>query len=179
MKKRLLLLLLLCTAVCLGGCQYLPQLTDLIFKPMEGGSPQATATPVAPPEAPLTYLYFNEGNALRKRVQAYEYCAEDGKHTAYFYLADEEELYPVPVDQAWVDTLNSFIAEYGMMGWNGFSGSVAGLLDGTQFYAEFTLSDGTSVKASGYGAFPEGYGGASKAIDAHFLQLLPEEMRDW
>ena len=172
MKKCILLCLLVCAAALLSACQHPPGGTT-------NPAPTSLPTTTSVGNAPLTHLYFTEGNAYRKRVQGYEYRAEDGKHTTYFYMANEEELYPVPVDQAWVDTLNGFIAEYGMMGWNGFSGSVAGLLDGTQFYAEFTLSDGTSVKASGYGDFPAGYGGASKAIDAHFMQLLPEDMRDW
>ena len=65
------------------------------------------------------------------------------------------------------------------MAWDGFSGSAPGLLDGTQFYVEFTLSDGTSVRAGGYGDFPVGYGGASEAIDAHFMQLLPKDLLPW
>ena len=145
-----------------------------------GGCHHKNAAPPPPlPDAPLTYLYLSEHGSYFERVQGYEYCAKDGKHTAYFYMANEEEPYPVPVDQAWVDTLNSFIAEYGMMAWNGFHGSSPGLLDGTQFYVEFTLADGTTVTAGGYGDFPDGYSSASDAIDAHFLQLLPEEMRDW
>lgn len=141
--------------------------------------PAPTSIPTTAPVSgsPLSYLYFSESNSYFKRVQGYEYRAEDGKHTAYFHMANEEELYPVLVDQVWVDTLNSFITQYGMMGWDGFSGSATGLLDGTQFYVEFTLSDGTNVNAGGYGDFPDGYSGASKAIDAHFLQLLPEDMR--
>lgn len=143
--------------------------------------PAPTSIPTTAPVSgtPLSYLYFSESNSYFKRVQGYEYRAEDGKHTAYFHIANEEELYPVLVDQVWVDTLNSFITQYGMIGWDGFSGSATGLLDGTQFYVEFTLSDGTNVNAGGYGDFPDGYGGASKAIDAHFLQLLPEDMRAW
>ena len=31
----------------------------------------------------------------------------------------------------------------------------------------------------GYGRFPAGYGGASAAIETHFLQLLPEDMHTW
>jgi hypothetical protein len=53
------------------------------------------------------------------------------------------------------------------------------LLDGTHFYISFSFQDGTTVTASGYGKFPMNYGGASAAIEAHFLQLLPEDMRDW
>ena len=144
-------------------------------------SPPAAPASVSPPvpQSALASFFFSESGSYFKRVQGYEYRAENGRHTACFHMANEEELYPVPVDQAWVDTLNGFIIRYGMMGWDGFSGSAPGLLDGTQFCVEFTLTDGTSVKAGGYGDFPDGYGSASDAIDAHFLQLLPEDMRDW
>ena len=45
--------------------------------------------------------------------------------------------------------------------------------------SDLPFADGTSVHASGYGCFPNNYGDASDAIDAHFMQLLPEDMRDW
>ena len=171
-KRLLLLCILLGAALLLCACQLVPDSPT---------APVPTSTPETAPVsgAPLSYLYFSESSSYFKRVQGYEYRAEDGRHTAYFHMANEEELYPVPVDQAWADTLNGFITQYGMMGWDGFSGSAPGLLDGTQFYTEFTLADGSTVKAGGYGDFPDGYGGASQAIDAHFLQLLPEDMRDW
>lgn len=173
MPKRLFLLcILLGGALALCACRHL-------HSGITGPSPTSIPTAVPVSNAQLSCLFFNESSSYFKRVQGYEYRAEDGRHTAYFHMANEEECYPVPVDQVWVDTLNSFIPQYGMMRWDGFSGSAAGLLDGTQFYLEFTLSDGTAVKAGGYGDFPDGYGGASQAINAHFLRLLPEEMRDW
>ena len=165
-KRAVLLSLLLGVAVLLGGCQ------GFLHK---GKSP----SPQDIPDAALTYLSFSESSSYFKRVQGYEFRAEDGKATAYFYMANEEELYPVPVDQAWVDKLTGFIGQYEMMAWDGFSGSAPGLLDGTQFDAAFTFADGTAVHAGGYGQFPGGYGEASDAIDAHFMQLLPEDMRDW
>lgn len=160
MKKCLALLcLLLEAAFFLSGCQ----------KPV----------PDEKPPSALTYLSFSESSSYFKRVQGYEFRAEEGKTTAYFYMANEDEPYPVSVDRAWVDTLEGFISQYGMMGWNGFSGSAPGLLDGTHFDAALAFADGTAVHASGYGQFPGGYGEASDAIDAHFMQLLPEDMRDW
>lgn len=160
MKKLAVLLCFLLGAVfLLGGCQ--------------------KAAPDVKPLSALTYLSFSESSSYFKRVQGYEFRAEDGKTTAYFYMANEEEPYPVPVDQAWVDTLEGFIHQYGMMAWDGFSRSAPGLLDGTQFDAAFTFADGTAVHAGGYGQFPGGYGEASDAIEAHFMQLLPEDMRDW
>ena len=160
MKKRAVLLcLLLGGAFLLCGCR--------------------NPAPDEKPPSALTCFSFSESSSYFKRVQGYEFRAEDGKTTAYFYMANEEELYPVPVDQAWVDKLTSFIGQYEMMSWDGFSGSAPGLLDGTHFDAAFSFADGTTVHASGYGQFPGGYGDASEAIDAHFMQLLPEDMRDW
>ena len=122
---------------------------------------------------------IHRGGTMLYTARSPEFRTEEGRHTAYFYMANEEEPYPVAVDQAWVDTLNGFITQYDMVGWDGFSGSATGLLDGTHFLAEFSFADGTSMRASGYGRFPVNYGDASAAIDAHFMQLLPEDMRDW
>ena len=178
MKTRLLLpLVLLCVAICLSGCQLL-RLGGLLPEPTD---PPIDGPCVGPLPLPgdLVYLSFSEGSSYFKRVQGYEFRAEDGKYTAYFWFANEEEPYPVPVDEAWVDTLTGFISQYGMLGWDGFSGSDSTLLDGTHFDVSFSYADGTAVHASGYGKFPSGYGDASSAIDAHFIQLLPEDMRDW
>ena len=168
-RRFIWLLLLLSALLILSGCRYLP------------GNEKAPQPSSSPPEpsSPLIMLSFSENASYFKRVQGYEFRAEDGKYTAYFYMANEDEPYPVPVDQEWVDTLNGFIGQYGMMGWNGFHCSDSMLLDGTQFSISFSFADGTAVRASGYGSFPENYGDASRAIDAHFLQLLPEDMRGW
>ena len=172
-RRFIWLLLLLAALLLLGGCRDLPG---------NGKVPQPSSSPPEPPlmpDSPLITLSFSESASYFKRIQGYEFRAEDGRYTAYFYMANEDEPYPVPVDQAWVDTLNGFIRRYGMMGWDGFHGSDSMLLDGTQFSIDFTFADGTAVRASGYGRFPENYRDASRAIDAHFLQLLPEDMRGW
>ena len=171
MPKRLFLLcLMLGTALCLCSCAQTPP--EATAPP-----PAQTAAPVS--AAPLSYLYFCERSSYVKPVDGYEFRAEDGKNTAYFLLSYTEEPYTVPVEQPWVDTLNSFVAQYGILSWDGFSGSAPGLLDGTSFGFELTLMDGTSVQAGGYGDFPDNYGDASAAIENHFLQLLPQDMRDW
>ena len=170
MYRRFKWLLLLAALLLLSGCRYLPD--DISI-------PVLNPTPLPMPESALVTLSFSESASYFKRIQGYEFRSENGKHTAYFYMANEDEPYPVPVDQAWVDTLTGFIGQYGMMGWDGFCGSDIMLLDGTQFSMCFTFADGTSVHASGYGRFPQNYGDAARAIDAHFLQLLPEDMRFW
>ena len=104
---------------------------------------------------------------------------EDEENIRWMVRQLGAEPLPVPVDEAWVDTLTGFISQYGMLAWDGFSGSDSTLLDGTHFDVSFSYADGTAVHASGYGKFPSGYGDASNAIDAHFIQLLPEDMRDW
>lgn len=145
--------------------------------------PDALKTPGTPapavPDAPLVYLSFSESGSYFKRVQGYEFRAQEDGSKAFFWMANEEEPYPVAVDEAWVATLNDFIVQYDMMNWDGFSGSAPGLLDGTSFGFELTLADGTAVHAGGYGDFPDGYREASEAIDVHFMQLLPQDMRDW
>lgn len=165
-RRAILLCLLLGAAFLLSGCQKL----------MPSEKPSSAQ---AAPDAALIYLSFSESGSYFKRVQGYEFRAEDGKYTACFWFANEDEPYPVPVDEAWVDTLTGFISQYGMLAWDGFSGSDSTLLDGTHFDVNFSYADGTAVHASGYGKFPSGYGEASSAIDAHFIQLLPEDMRDW
>ncbi|MBQ7868443.1 MAG: hypothetical protein IJ354_09890 [Clostridia bacterium] len=161
MKKHAVLLCFLVGAsIMLYGCQQTPPMRPV-------------------PEAALTYLSFNESSSYFKRVQNYEFRLEEGKANAFFWLANEEEPYAVPVDQEWMNTLTGFIRQYGLMGWDGFSGSASGLLDGTRFEMDFSFADGTAVHASGYGKFPNSYGEASSVIDVHFMQLLPEEMRDW
>lgn len=165
-RRAILLCLLLGAAFLTGGCQKLLP---------EEKTPSAQAVP----DAALTYLSFSESGSYFKRIQGYEFRAEEGKNTAYFHMAHEDEPYPVAVDRAWVETLTGFISRYGMMNWDGFSGSDSMLLDGTHFEAGFSFADGTTVHSSGYGIFPKGYSDASSAIEAHFIQLLPEEMRDW
>ena len=172
LKHLWLLCLLLGMVFILCGCGRFPGNTA-------SPPPAQTYTEEPLSHAPLAYLYFSERNSYFKRVQAYEFRAENGVDTAYFHMANEEIPYSVAVDPAWTDALTSIISSYGMMGWNGFSGSDPGLLDGTHFFVEFTLVDGVHIQASGYGEFPENYGKAASALDALFLHLLPEDMRDW
>lgn len=143
------------------------------------GCHKPAPNPPAMPDAALTFFSFSESSSYFKRVQGYEYRLKEGNSAAHFLMANEEAAYPVPVDQAWVDTLTGFIRQYDMMAWDGFQGSDSMLLDGTQFRLNFAFADGTSVHASGYGRFPKGYSEASSAIEAHFMQLLPQNMRTW
>ena len=174
MSKRVMLLCLLFAYVMgLCGCAASP------VPPVEPSAHPETEAPAAVLSSPLTYLYFDERGSYFERIQGYEFRHEAGKGTAYFYMANEEELYPVSVDEAWVEALNGFVAKYDMVKWNGFSESASGLLDGTFFSTEFSLADGTQVRASGYGSFPAHYRNAYSDLKQHFLQLLPEDMRDW
>lgn len=171
MKKRSIFLVVVMGAVLLlGGC--LPQGKKA---PDPAGAP--SSMPVS--ASSLTYFYMSESSSYFKRVQGFEFRAENGANTAFFQMANEEEPYPVPVDEAWVKQLEEIVRENNMASWNGFSQSDSTLLDGTHFFVELIFSDGSCVSASGYGRFPAGYGEASEAINTLFMQLLPEEMRDW
>lgn len=171
-KHVLLLCLLLGMVFIFCACGHIPGNT---LSPV----PSQTQPPEPLSHAPLTYLYFSESNSYFKRVQAYEFREENGRNTAYFHMANEEAPYPVEVDQGWADELRNILSSYGMREWNGFGGSASGLLDGTHFFVEFSFLNEPLIQASGYGVFPNHYGEASAAMDAHFLQLLPEDMRDW
>lgn len=161
-KHTLTVCLLLCTAILLCGCRALPiiQVPDI-------------------PNSPLLSLYFSESHSYVTPIQGYEYRLEDGKHMVYFELSYPDEPYSVQADQRWTDTLLQFIRQYEMMGWKDFRGSDSHLLDGTQFFCSFAFADGTKITASGYGEFPGHYSEASAAIEAHFRQLLPEDMLGW
>ena len=56
-----------------------------------------------------------------------------------------------------VNDLMDVIETYDMVSWDGFSESRSFVLDGEGFRLEFTLTDGTSVEASGSNAFPDHY----------------------
>ena len=135
--------------------------------------------PAAVPASPLSRFSFSENSAYIRPVQGYEYRAEDGMHRVFFHLSHADEPLAVPAEASWAEGLTGLIRQYGMMGWNGFDKSDSLLLDGTQFSVSFAFADGTSVIARGYGRFPPNYSDAAEAIEAHFLQLLPEDMRGW
>ena len=182
MKKRtLLLLLLLCVAISLSGCALIRRLP-----PLGGLIPDPTDKPIRGPyieplplPGDIVSLSFSESHSYHTRVQGYDYREEDGKHTAYFWLANEYDPYPVPVEDVWVDQLQDIVQAYNVILWDGFKGSDSMLLDGDSFSFSLAFSDGTTVNASGYGSFPSGYGDASAEIKEHFMQLLPEDMRTW
>ena len=179
-KRIILLCLFACAVLFLCGYQFTPRVSK---KP--GNLPvaiQATATPqLMPKELPgeLTTFFFIESSSYLKRVQSYEFLITNGMPAVHFWFANEDEPYEIAVDQPWIDALTDILRQYSMMSWNGFTGTAAGLLDGTQFSLAFTLSDGTSVRASGYGKFPPDYRTATSLINAHFLQLLPADLIDW
>ena len=186
--KRIILLILGCAAVIvLCGSQLLPHISKNKASaptPPTAAPPASTdtltVTPLPNPlPGELTHLYFSETHSYFERVQHYEFFAENGIYTVHFWLTNEDEPYPVTVDQAWVDTLTDIVYRNNMVLWNGFDKSSSVLLDGTSFIVTLKFSDDTSVNARGYGKFPDSYGEASEAIDAHFMQLLPEEMRTW
>lgn len=182
MHKRIILMLLVVSLTgLLCGCRLLE-----LLPPMGGLIPEPTEEPITGPcigplplPGYLVSLSFSESHSYRTRVQGYDFREEDGKYTAYFWLADEEEPYPVPVDEVWVDQLQDIVYAYNVILWDGFNGSDSVLLDGDSFSISLTFSDGTTVSARGYGSFPAGYGDVSGKIEAHFLQLLPEDLRSW
>lgn len=174
MKNRVLVCVLL-GALCLVICLMMLAKEQRRQTDTQG----TTALRASIPDAPLTNFSFSERHTYLERVQRYEFRIENGQPTVFFTFAHEEELYPVTVDDGWVSQLTEIIRQYGILAWDGFCGSREQLLDGTGFRLEIAFASGATVSASGYGRFPGGYGEAVSAMDGHFMQLLPETLRDW
>ena len=79
-RRFIWLLLLLAALLFLSGCRHLPG---------NGKAPQPSSSPPMP-SSPLVTLSFNESASYFKRIQGYEFRSENGKHTAYFYMANAE-----------------------------------------------------------------------------------------
>ena len=152
MGKRIGLLCLVAgMVILLSGCQWeIPFGQSPTEAPIDGPC-------IGPLPLPgyLTFLSFSESSSYFKRVQGYDFRTEDGVSAAYFWMANEEEPYAVPVDDTWVDVLTSIVQENNVILWDGFSESDSTLLDGTHFSITLEFSDGTTVNANGYGRFPE------------------------
>ena len=79
MKTRLLLpLVLLCVTLCLSGCQLL-RLGGLLPEPTESPIDGPCVGPLPLP-GDLVYLSFSEGSSYFKRVQGYDFRAEDADY---------------------------------------------------------------------------------------------------
>lgn len=165
MRKRILLFVLLAAAA--GLC------AGLLLLPRPSAPVSASM-----PDSPLVRFEFSEQASYMKPVQRCIFSAEQGAYTVSFYLTGEEDAFIAAADQAWVDQLTELIRQYEMMAWDGFQGAAPGALDGTQFILSFAFADGTCVSARGENRFPQGYRQAAAAIDAHFMKLLPESLRD-
>ena len=73
------------------------------------------------------------------------------------------------------DEVDDFAAILGdLSAWDGFHGSLSGVLDGERFDLHIAYADGTSVDAGGDNAFPEGYFETKSAIDAFFDGLMKQ-----
>ena len=103
----------------------------------------------------LTSFYCSFGGEMRPEIR--EITLEGSE----YWLREDWDAEPVPLDAAWAEALLRVIEECGLTAWDGFHGSDPWVLDGESFSLDFTLSDGTAVSASGENDFPPGYREAS------------------
>ena len=104
----------------------------------------------------------------------------DGYHVS---VSGRDDQY---IDTESVEALMQVIEENDVYQWDGFDESFSDkfgesevfVLDGEGFWLEFTLTDGTSVMATGYNAFPENYfpvvGELQKILDSAQITPLTE-----
>lgn len=137
MKK---VLLIVCMVFSLFGCtkgiKYAP-------KPLPEGTK-------------VTELSFSTGEM--SLVSCYTVTFSDEKdHTKIVY----DNLASTPVedtlDAEVMDKLTVLVNEYGVYGWNGFSGSNSMVMDGTRASISLTLSNGETVSCSGENNFVDGF----------------------
>ena len=125
---------------------------------------RVTLTPV---RAISTFFVYRNGEI---RYDSYQIAMDsDGYHVS---INEEPEL---PVSTDTVNTLMDVIDAYDVASWDGFSQSQSFVLDGEEFWLDFTLTDGTSVHACGDNVFPEHYFEAMGAMWDILSQITEEE----
>ena len=123
----------------------------------------------------LTNLFISRQGSMREL-----YCiisaASDGVYlkmtytypldldeNSYFSFAstigEDETAIVLKVDIEELKSIEDLIEKYGVLGWNGFNESqtLNGVLDADMHYSLFmTLSDGSTINATGYNVYPRG-----------------------
>lgn len=123
----------------------------------------------------LTNLFISRQGSMRE-----PYCiisaASDGVYlkmtytypldldeNSYFSFAstigEDETAIVLKVDIEELKSIEDLIEKYGVLGWNGFNESqtLNGVLDADMHYSLFmTLSDGSTIDATGYNVYPRG-----------------------
>lgn len=122
-----------------------------------------TVTPVRT----LSYFYVYRNGEIR--YDSYQITMDqDGWHVS----VNEEEAQDISADA--VNALMKVIDTYDVVSWDGFSESQNNVLDGEDFWLDFTLTDGTRVHATGDNAFPEHYFDAMGEIWDILTQMTEE-----
>ena len=116
---------------------------------------------------------YSTGTMMNSYVR-YELRKVDGVWTATVKPdgVPEEEATVKAVDESFVRELEAVLNAQNIGAWNGFNKTDDGVMDGNGFHLNIYMNDGTSVSASGYMKWPDGYREASAAIAALFAAVL-------
>ena len=102
--------------------------------------------------------------------------------TSYFSFAsdadDEETAIVFKLNKKELKRVEELIERYGVLNWNGFNESetLYGVLDADMHYSLFmTLSDGSSIDATGYNVYPKGMDDFFSDIMSFFYETMPED----
>lgn len=103
----------------------------------------------------------------------YEYEIRDGKGIISIRIEGvrDEDALVLDADDGFVGEIEKIIEEQRLHKWNGFSKSDKNVLDGSSFTFNVYYDDKSSVCASGYMRYPNGYAEARGAFDELFLPL--------
>lgn len=173
MKKRFItiLILLLIGGIALGIFSFIRKNRQTDTPPI----PKNVST------APLDFqsLQFSETgmSAVRTIIEAER--TEDGIRLAnvceYMGNDSREIVREILGDELLLTEVQTKLGALGVRGWDGFIGNnPEGVLDGTSFNFRCTLTDGTTIRASGSNNFPYNY---RKAYDYLFTMLYREKIQ--
>ena len=116
-----------------------------------------------------SFEYSTSGMMFRSGV-TYKAWKSDDKAYVQVRLngVDIKDAPVFEVDDSFIKQLESILTNYNADAWNGFSGHAKDVMDGDSFSFSFRDGKGRNISASGYMAWPQGFGGACRMWDALF-----------
>jgi hypothetical protein len=114
-------------------------------------------------------MMFNGGFTLK----AWE---EDGKYKA-LYRTPGVDIRNAPVfdvDNSFIEQIKILMNASNCESWNGFSGCMQGVMDGTSYSFSYSDGEGKHVSWGGYMARPDGFGAVGGVLKAMFDEIYDE-----
>ena len=125
----------------------------------------------------LTKVRFLSSGTMLPVRREYSLTLENGKWILRYsneYDFEESTVAEKEVSPEFAQSIGKILAENKAEKWDGFSKSNTMVMDGDRFEFEMQFSDGRSVRAGGYEAYPKNYGKVISEIRALCDGVLAE-----